>query len=57
MAEFHRQFRIICGWCKKDMGPAPSGTCGDTHTICDKCIRKRFPEHAEQILADRHEQE
>lgn len=35
--------RRICSWCKKDMGPVETEM--DSHTICEECRAKYFPEH------------
>lgn len=28
-------FRRICAWCSKDLGPAPAGSTGDSHGLCE----------------------
>jgi len=44
--------RIVCAWCKKDMGEKPPyEDKGTTHSICPECKAKHFPEGA-QSAAD-----
>ena len=33
---------IICGWCNKSLGKKEGGE-GQTHGICDDCLRIHFP--------------
>jgi hypothetical protein len=35
--------RLICSWCKLDLGP--SSTDGDSHGICAACAETYFPKH------------
>jgi hypothetical protein len=36
---------IVCAWCKEVLGEKePLDDKGETHTICDKCRGKYFPE-------------
>jgi hypothetical protein len=47
--------RIECGWCKKTVGfknmDVPEGLEDKpTSTICEACLRKEFPEYAEEII-------
>ena len=35
--------RIVCAWCKKDMGKFDNIEGRDSHTICPDCKLKFFP--------------
>ena len=37
--------RLICAWCKADMGESPA-TAKDSHGICPACEQKYFPKEA-----------
>lgn len=39
--------RIICAYCKADLGAAPASCPGDSHGICQECQALFFPEPAD----------
>ena len=42
--------RVICGWCGKNMGEKDGqGIEGESHGICDNCLNRYFPHHADKI--------
>ena len=50
--------RIECAWCGETTGfkpmETPKGLEGKpTSTICEECLRKHFPQNAEEILKKR----
>jgi len=45
---------VICAWCGERMGEKPPyKDKGETHSICDKCIKKHFPNIAKRRNHDR----
>jgi len=38
---------LICAWCKKKLGEKEGD--GETHGICDDCLNRCFPHHADKI--------
>lgn len=46
-------YRRVCCWCDPhhDLGPAPEGTGGDTHTMCDAAKKRMLDQLAETPTA------
>lgn len=48
---FMSKLKLICGWCQKELGEKEvEGTGGESHGICDDCLRRYFPHHYEKII-------
>jgi len=44
------KLKIICGWCGKGLGEKDGkGVEGESHGICDDCLRRYFPLRYDKI--------
>jgi hypothetical protein len=41
--------RVLCAWCPAVLEEGTPGA-PESHGICDDCIRRYFPAHAEAVL-------
>lgn len=41
---------VVCAWCGKKLEEKDGqGVEGESHTICDDCLNRHFPHHADKI--------
>ena len=44
LAITHRDFAIVCAWCRETLGVAHSDAVGGTYSICPTCVASFFPD-------------
>ena len=44
---------VVCAWCQKELEEKEGeGTEGESHGICDDCLRQYFPHHYDRIIGE-----